>query len=472
MTPRPAGEVAGRWPGVPPPPTARAVSARWLVPLAVLPLTGFLAWVLAHGYALLRSLGPDGAGGPLALPWLVSFLLLWWVPLAWLERPRRAPADAGLDALTITVQVPVYNEDPDALRACLHSVLTQSRPVTRLRVVDDGSTRPDGSPETYPEVRAELLALAPAHGVEATWDRTANRGKRHAQMHVLATDDADVFVTVDSDSVLDRHAVAEGLKPFADPAVRSVAGQVVVLNHDANALTRLVCLLYLPFTRGLRSAQSVLRRVTINSGTLAFYRAEIVRDAAGVYENERFCGRPMQMNDDSMLTFYALLAGDTVHQPSALVFTLAPERWPHYLRQQLRWMRGTTVRHLWWLRYLPATGVVWWTTVGEYLHIALGLAIPAALMLHPEYREHLGTVLLLGVVVGVVMSYLMALRLFTVVRGDLRRRDLALLYAAAPLAAAWRVLVLRPLYLYAMLTCRRINQWGTRGTVEVQLSGR
>ncbi|MDG9688493.1 hypothetical protein QC281_00005 [Streptomyces sp. DH17] len=34
-----------------------------------------------------------------------------------------------------------------------------------------------------------------------------------------------------------------------------------------------------------------------NSGTLAFYRARVVRDVAGVYENEMFRGRPMQMND-------------------------------------------------------------------------------------------------------------------------------------------------------------------------------
>ncbi len=120
----------------------------------------------------------------------------------------------------------------------------------------------------------------------------------------------------------------------------------------------------------------MLRRVTINSGTLAFYRADLVREASGAYENEQFRGRPMQMNDDSMLTFYALLAGDTVHQPSALVFTLAPQRWTHYLRQQMRWMRGTTVRHLWWLRYMPCSGLVFWTTVCEYLHIVLGLAIP------------------------------------------------------------------------------------------------
>ncbi|MEU8140050.1 glycosyltransferase family 2 protein [Streptodolium elevatio] len=328
-----AGPVQGRWPGVGVLPRAWHGSSWRLVLLGVVPFAAFAAWGLAHAVAVLDGFGHGEMSGVLAVPWLVSFFLLWWVPVSWLERPRK-PASAAeravVDALTVTVQVPVYNEDPGALRACLHSVLVQSRRVTRVRVVDDGSAHPDGTPLDYTDVRAELFERAAAVGVEATWDRTANRGKRHAQMHVLADDDADVFVTLDSDSVLDADAVAEGLKPFADPGVQSVAGQVIVLNHDANALTRLINLLYLPFTRGLRSAQSVLRRVTINSGTLAFYRADVVRGAAGAYENEQFRGRPMQMNDDSMLTFYALLAGDTVHQPSSLVFTLAPEQFSHY----------------------------------------------------------------------------------------------------------------------------------------------
>ncbi|MGW7264920.1 glycosyltransferase [Streptomyces sp. NPDC054842] len=448
-------------------PRAWHASSPALVALGAIPLTGFLAWGIAHVYSTVAALAGGHRG--MALPWLVSFLLLWWVPLSWLERPRDAsPAhQAELDLLTVTVQIPVYNEDPETLRACLHSLLVQSRPVNRIRVVDDGSVHDDGTPMTYDDVRAELLRRAGARGVEVTWDRTANRGKRHAQMHVLATDDADVFVTLDSDSLLDPEAIAEGLKPFADERVTSVAGQVVVLNHDANTLTRMVNLFYLPFTRGLRSAQSVLGRVTINSGTLAFYRAHIVREAAGVYEHESFRGRPMQMNDDSMLTMYALLRGDTVHQPSSLVFTLAPERWSHYLRQQMRWMRGTTVRHLWWLRYMPLTGIVFWSTVAEYVHIALGIAIPAAILTDPGLRGHAAALATAGLVIGTVMSYLMALRLFTVHRTDMRLRQVLLLFALAPVASAWRALVLRPMYFYAMATCHRVDHWGTRAHVEV-----
>ncbi|MFE6977088.1 glycosyltransferase [Streptomyces sp. NPDC057682] len=464
------GCVPKRWPGVAPLPRAWHVSSLGVILLGAVPLTAFLAWAVAHIYSVVAALVGGDTG--MTLPWLVSFLLLWWVPLSWLERPHTTSPEAqtALDELVVTVQIPVFNEDPGALRGCLHSLLVQTRPVNRIRVVDDGSVHDDGSPMTYRDVRTELFERAAARGVEVTWDRTCNRGKRYAQMHVLADDDADIFVTLDSDSLLDPEAIAEGLKPFADPKVTSVAGQVVVLNHDANALTRMTNLLYLPFTRGLRSAQSVLGRVTINSGTLAFYRSGIVRQAAGAYENETFRGRPIQMNDDSMLTFYALLAGDTVHQPSSLVFTLTPERWSHYLHQQMRWMRGTTVRHLWWLRYMPLNGIVFWSTLAEYAHIALGIAIPITVLANSDLRGHAGTLVAASVVIGTVMSYLMALRLFTVHRSDMRLRQMLLLFALAPLAAAWRGLVLRPLYFYAMATCHRVNRWGTRARIEVALN--
>ncbi|MFC5828169.1 glycosyltransferase [Nonomuraea insulae] len=443
---------------------ARYAGRGKLLLLGALPIAAYAAWGVAHLAALAGAIG--GRPYDMSVAWLASFLLLWWMPLSWFERPVRIPSGrrGQVNALRVTVQIPVYNEDPQALSACLRSVLTQSRRVNRVRVVDDGSA------VSYDDVRREFEAQAAARGIETTWDRTVNRGKRFAQMHVLAQDDADIFLTLDSDSVLDRHAVKEGLAPFADPKVRSVAGHVLVLNRTANLLTRLTCVLYLPFTRGLRSAQSVLRRVTINSGTLAFYRANVVRRCAGAYENEHFRGRPMQMNDDSMLTFYALLAGNTVHQPSSLVFTLVPERVSHYANQQLRWMRGTTVRHLWWLRYMPLTGVVFWTTVSEYLHLLLALAIPVVLIADPACRAHVGEVSLAAAQIGLAMNYLMALRLFTVRRNDESTGALLLAFALAPLASLWRLLVLRPMYVYAVLTCWRVNRWGTRGAVEVSLT--
>ncbi|MFD4789311.1 glycosyltransferase [Streptomyces sp. NPDC058459] len=230
-------------------PSATYASRRRLIIVATLPLFGFIGWGVYHTFAVLAAF--QGRGNHLALAWAVSFLLLWWVPLAWKEKPFTVTPHQQhqLDALMVAVQVPVYNKDEEALRLCLHSLFEQTRRPDRVQVVDDGSMdRASGRLVTCDAVREWFTARAAECGIEATWTRTVNRGKRHAQMEILADDPADIFVTLDSDSVLDRRAADEGLKPFADPKVKSVAGMVVVLNSRDNLLTFMTSMLYLPFT--------------------------------------------------------------------------------------------------------------------------------------------------------------------------------------------------------------------------------
>ncbi|WP_275561157.1 hypothetical protein [Streptomyces sp. 5-6(2022)] len=73
-----------------------------------------------------------------------------------------------------------------------------------------------------------------------------------------------------------------------------------------------------------RSALSAMGSVLVNSGPLAAYRADVVRDNLDSYLNETFMGRPAMFSDDSLLTLYALLRGQTVQQPSAVAFTAMP----------------------------------------------------------------------------------------------------------------------------------------------------
>ncbi len=407
------------------------------------------------------------------LLWFVALLMLWWIPVSWLEHPigLQDSAVQYVGRLRVTVQVPVYNEDEDALRGCLDSVLRQTRLPDRIAVVDDGSIYTGSDPAgPYARTFHWFASTCCSAGVDGTWARTQNQGKRHAQMHALTDDDADIFVTLDSDSLLDARAIEEGLKPFADPRVKSVAGSVLVLNSRSNALTALISILYVPFTRGFRAAQSPLHSVMINSGTLAFYRADTVRKHAASYPHEQFAGQEMQMNDDSMLTFYALLEGRTVHQPSSFAFTLVPESWPHYRKQALRWMRGTFIRTLWWIRYMRLNRPPFWMALSEvgqlFLALIFGGIIAWTLITRP------GTLAIIGsaIVVTLILNYLIALRFFTVSRTDESRRFRLLVFALAPVAAVWRFLVLRPMQLYAIATCRRVSQWGTRTTIEVHLS--
>jgi hyaluronan synthase len=432
------------------------------------PLVFFVCWSVWHALSVLSAF--DGRANKLAFAWLISFLLLWWIPLAWWERPIKATArqQGQIDQLSVSVQIPVYNEDEDALKNCLQSVFDQTRQVQRIRVVDDGSMdKATGTLITYDAVKAWALVQAASLGIDLTWDRQVNKGKRHAQMLVLADDPSDIFVTLDSDSVLDERAVEQGLKPFGDPKVKSVAGMVVVLNSRTNFLTRMLCMLYTPFTRGFRSAQSVMRSVMVNSGTLAFYRGEVIRKYAGVYENEEFFGRPMQMNDDSMMTMYALLEGDAVHQPDAVVYTLVPESWQHYINQQMRWMRGTFVRNFWWLRYMPLTSVRFWMPLVELIQFFLSIIIPIALLTDPDQLRDPVTLVWSVTLIGLAMNYLVALRFFMIRRTDESVWFHLGLFLLAPVAGLWRLAILRPMHMWAMFTCWKVGKWGTRDSIEV-----
>src|SRR3712207_8979894 len=66
-------------------------------------------------------------------------------PYTTLFRSQRA-----LDGLHVAALVPAYNEDPAALRACLASMIGQSRRPQTIVVVDDGSplAGKDGQPRS------------------------------------------------------------------------------------------------------------------------------------------------------------------------------------------------------------------------------------------------------------------------------------------------------------------------------------
>ena len=445
-----------------PVPTAWHVRGRIGLALAALPLITGIAWGTYHLAAAIAQV--TGRGSPLAVTWLAAFSLLWWVGLAWTERPTTATPRTSrrLAELVVTVQVPVYNEDERLLAECLSSLFEQTRRPNRIRVVDDGSTI-DGAALTYDAVREWFLTICSQHGIVGTWDRTVNRGKRHAQMHVLADDPGDVFVTLDSDSVLERTAIAEGLIPFKDPRVQSVAGMVLVRNSRSNMLARLTCMLYVPFTRGFRSAMSQLGRVTVNSGTLAFYRGETIRKYAHAYPRERFMGHEMQMNDDSMMTFYGLLEGRTVHQPSAVAFTVVPEGFRQYVRQQQRWMRGTFVRTWWWIRYMRFRDPAFWLPLAEFYGFVLSALIMGAVVIGGvTVRDNRASFLLTTAMVALLVNYTVALRYFVIRRSDEPLMAQCGIFLLAPLAGIWRMFVLRPLMMYCYATFWKVGSWGTR----------
>ena len=69
---------------------------------------------------------------------------------------------------------------------------------------------------------------------------------------------------------------------------------------------------------------------------------------------------------------------------------------------------------------------------------------------------------------ALVLTYAASSGYLMIQRSDQSLRRQLVTFLCAPLTGVWTVLVLRPLRLYAMVTCRNTG-WGTRGQIEVGL---
>lgn len=425
-------------------------------------LAGCAAWAVRHVLSFRVVL--DGGGSSLGELYAVTFAILaLQVILYALDRPFRSrPGDQPvLDALNVTVAVPLYNEDAKICRRSLLSMLRQTRLPDHIYVTDDGSTAAD-----YTAVRREIAARAAAAGVRLTWVRTVNGGKRRAQATaVTATPDADVYVTVDSDSILDRRAIAELLIPFADPGIESVAGVFLSANNATTTLARILDLVYLPAQLMVRGGMSVLGSVMVNSGAIAALRAEVFREALPVYLGETFFGVPVEFSDDSMLTLLAYLKGRTVQQTTAFGFAAMPDRFSFHRRQYLRWMRGSFIRSWWRFRYVPLWSYAWWQHFAGWAVSAVSLQATVMLyVIAPLEGRFSWTYLLIPTLLG----YAFALPYLTVSRSDETFASRLLTFSLAPLAVLWSMTVLRAWRWWGAITCRKTG-WGTRQGIELTL---
>jgi hyaluronan synthase len=388
---------------------------------------------------------------------LFALTLIQWA-IAMLERPYTVtPAQqARVDRLKVTVNIPVYNEDPLILDRALYALFTQTRLPDRIEVVDDGSTR------DYSEIRAYWQQHHPP-AIQFSWVRQPNQGKKRAQARTFATAVADIFVTLDSDTALERNALSEGLKPFADRRVQSVAGIELAWNYRKNWLTRLNSTRCLIWQMLSCSAQSVFGDVLVNRGTFALYRAAVIRDNLRAYVDETFFGRAVDLGDDAALTLFARARGRAVQQPSAVQFAMYPDTLSHHFRQWTRWMRGSTIRTFWRIRYLRILSYSWWfTVINLWTYAAATATVIVCVALWPQSRFFAETT----AVASIGWSYAMAVRMLAIIRSDEPSTARFVSFAITPAVAAWSVLVLRPLRMYGIATCLH-QKWVTRHTVEV-----
>ena len=277
----------------------------------VLAMLGIFAWSLRR---ITTTIADESLDTPLMWVFNVMFALVSiTLVLAFTERQT---ISEGTSDRTVAVLVPLYNEDPSVVLTMLRALFNQSKLPNEIHVVDDGSDQ-----SNYADERSWFEQEARRRSIVATWIRTTNQGKRHAQVAAFKNiESAELFVTVDSDSVLDREAILQICHPFRDARIQSVAGIILALNSRTTFLARVTNLIFVSQQLTDRSAMSRLGSVMVNSGGLAAYRYEILADNVDQYINETYLGRRVEFSDDSFLTLLAMLKGRTVQQPSAFAF--------------------------------------------------------------------------------------------------------------------------------------------------------
>ncbi|MDE2313658.1 MAG: glycosyltransferase [Elusimicrobia bacterium] len=263
----------------------------------------------------------------LALMILVVKILFWL-----LYRP--APSATGLEAPTLTVIIPAYNEGA-MVRKSIDSVAAADYPADRLKivVVDDGS-----KDDTWEYVSAAAKER-PDLIVPVRFPK--NRGKRAALAEGFSRADSDVVVTVDSDSAVDKDALLAIVGPMRDPKIGAVAGKVAVYNIHEGAIPKLLHVSYLLSFDFMRAIESVYGTVYCCPGALTALRAEAVRKVLPRWLGQKFMGLPCAIGEDRAMTNMILGAGyDAVYQKSAVVRTVVPTTYSKLCRMFIRWNRS------------------------------------------------------------------------------------------------------------------------------------
>ncbi len=273
--------------------------------------------------------------------WLLSVNFLYLAFKVFLSIFYKPAVGVAPNEMTITAILPCYNENPDNLKKAIASLEKQTHPVDELIFVDDGSTSLDCW--KYMGEYGHTSFQVTIHRFEK------NRGKREALAWAISHARGELLLMMDSDGELKKNAVEELCKPFSNEKTGSVCGRIMVKNHKSSFLTHMQEVLYFNSFEVGRAAQSLFQDVIVASGALSMHRKAIFTESGVIpkFLKSNFWGIQCISGDDRMMTDLSREKGyATVYQNTALCYTLVPETFTAYCRQQIRWIRSALVYSL------------------------------------------------------------------------------------------------------------------------------
>ena len=220
----------------------------------------------------------------------------------------------------ISVIVPAFNEH-ETIAATIRTLAASHHPQVEILVIDDEST--DGTGDRVSALGLDNVRLV----------RVPSGGKAAALNTGIALAQNDLIVMVDADTIVDADALHELVRPFGDPSVGAVAGNVKVGNRR-RLLGRWQHIEYVIGFNLDRRLYDSLGCIPTIPGALGAFRRQALRDAGGLSRDT--------LADDTDLTMAILRCGwRVVYQDTAKSHTEAPATLRALSQQRYRWSYGT-----------------------------------------------------------------------------------------------------------------------------------
>jgi hyaluronan synthase len=250
---------------------------------------------------------------------------------------RYKPIESVSDELlpTCTVIVPAYNEGKlvwDTLISLADSDFPEQK--MQLLAIDDGS-----KDDTWYWMQQAKIKLGDRLTI---FQQPENKGKRHALHRGFELGTGEIFVTVDSDSIVKKDTLRNLVSPFVtNEKCGAVAGNVQVLNNKKAILPKMLNVSFVMSFEFMRSAESMLGSVLCTPGAAAAYRKTAVFGCLEEWINQTFMGQPSDIGEDRAMTNMILKQGQHVlFQRNATVLTNVPEEYTGLYKMFIRWARS------------------------------------------------------------------------------------------------------------------------------------
>ena len=271
----------------------------------------------------------------------------------------------------VTIIVPCFNEET-WIRQTILNAMDQYYPQDKLEVIVVDDCSADHSANVIRETISDIIEQeGPEVAARISYIlQPVNKGKRDALALGAQHAQHELLVFVDSDSFLNPYAIINLVQPFKDEQVGGVSGRTDVANTYTNSLTKMQSVRYYIAFRVMKAAEGLFDAVSCLSGPLSCYRKDLVLKYSDEWLNQKFLGQRATFGDDRSMTNLILRHNRTDYQDTAICYTIVPNDYDVFLKQQMRWKRS-------WLREsLIAGSFMWKKEPFAAISFYMGLLVP------------------------------------------------------------------------------------------------